>query len=578
MTFSIHIPPSLLLKNTYFLNNVFSKSPSLFLNQSKYRTFHHLTQYPYLHSPKILEKANIFERHNFCTSSVCGNALKQNSSTPVANQPAQPGKKKRNKEYRESATGILQRKLEWCSKQGDVMEALRLYDDARSQGVALGKVHYNALFYLCSSDGDDSGEGLRRGFEIYKQMGVEGIEQDEATFTTLARLAFKKEDPEMAFELVKKMISAKIVPKLRSYDPALFGFCKKGDADKAYEVDEHMVGGGVYPEEAQLAALLEVSARVEKGDKVYETLHRLRASVGEVVESTGGIIEEWFKSRAAREVGKESWDVEKVKEGILKGGGGWHGQGWLGMGEWKVVRTEMEESGVCCCCGERLACIDIDPLETENFAKKLSRLACQREKMSDFVKFQHWLRSEGPFDAVIDGANVSLNNAHAFSFFQLNAVVELVREMSPTKRYPLIILHIGRVVSGPANNRNNKKLLDKWRKAGALYVTPKGSNDDWYWIYAAVSSKCLLVTNDEMRDHLFQLLGRSFFPRWKEKHQVRYLATRQGTILKMPPPYSSVIQESERGSWHVPIVVTGEDTDSPRQWICATRASTSSSS
>lgn len=41
-----------------------------------------------------------------------------------------------------------------------------------------------------------------------------------------------------------------------------------------------------------------------------------------------------------------------------------------------------------------------------------------------------------------------------------------------------------------------------------------------YWLYAAVSSKCLLVTNDEMRDHLFNLLGNNFFPRWKEKHQV----------------------------------------------------------
>jgi len=48
------------------------------------------------------------------------------------------------------------------------------------------------------------------------------------------------------------------------------------------------------------------------------------------------------------------------------------------------------------------------------------------------------------------------------------------------------------------------------------------SNCSRYWLYAAVSCKCLLVTNDEMRDHLFQLLGNSFFPRWKEKHQVTY--------------------------------------------------------
>lgn len=52
-----------------------------------------------------------------------------------------------------------------------------------------------------------------------------------------------------------------------------------------------------------------------------------------------------------------------------------------------------------------------------------------------------------------------------------------------------------------------------------------------YWLYAAVSCKCLLVTNDEMRDHLFQLLGTSFFPRWKEKHQVFSLSICNSLII-----------------------------------------------
>lgn len=41
-----------------------------------------------------------------------------------------------------------------------------------------------------------------------------------------------------------------------------------------------------------------------------------------------------------------------------------------------------------------------------------------------------------------------------------------------------------------------------------------------YWLYAAIKFKCLIVTNDEMRDHTFQLLGNDFFPKWKERHQV----------------------------------------------------------
>lgn len=43
-----------------------------------------------------------------------------------------------------------------------------------------------------------------------------------------------------------------------------------------------------------------------------------------------------------------------------------------------------------------------------------------------------------------------------------------------------------------------------------------------YWLYAAVKLRCLLVTNDEMRDHIFELLGSNFFNQWKERHQVRY--------------------------------------------------------
>ncbi|CAN7006285.1 unnamed protein product [Brassica rapa subsp. trilocularis] len=44
------------------------------------------------------------------------------------------------------------------------------------------------------------------------------------------------------------------------------------------------------------------------------------------------------------------------------------------------------------------------------------------------------------------------------------------------------------------------------------------------------SCKCLLVTDNEMGDLLFQLLGRSFFPSSKENHQVR-ISVSSTTIL-----------------------------------------------
>lgn len=500
-----------------------------------------------------------------------------NDSSSLPNPLSRKAKRKARLEVPEI---ILRGKLNKCSLEKDLREAIRLYDEARVNKVPLNVDHYNVLLYLCTAgsnsgregDGFEGVFGLKKGFEIYKQMSLDNVAPNEATFTNAARLAAAEQDPEMAFDLVKQMKACGILPKLRSYGPALFGFCAKMMAEKAYEVDAHMVENGVLAEEPELSALLKLSYEAEKTEKVYEMMHRMRAAVRQVSEETAGVVEDWFSSKSAEDIGKENWDVGKVKDGILKGGGGWHGQGWLGTGKWKVVRTEVDESGVCRSCGEKLICIDIDPKETENFGDSLVKLACEGGVKADFVLFQAWLRRHGPFDAVVDGANVSLVHQVTFSFQQLKCVVNQLREMSPSKKLPLVILHRNRVKRGPATDPSNKKFLESMKKAGALYLTPHGSNDDWYWLFAAVNSKCLLVTNDEMRDHLFQLLGTGFFPRWKEKHQVRLTPAKPGLNLHMPPPYSKVIQESEQGNWHVPTVV-GDDLETPKQWVCATRKS-----
>ncbi|KAM1608270.1 hypothetical protein EV1_020255 [Malus domestica] len=60
-----------------------------------------------------------------------------------------------------------------CSRHGQLLQALSLYDEARSNGVPLSLHHYNVLLYLCSSNGgsDDGDAGLKRGFEISRQSG-----------------------------------------------------------------------------------------------------------------------------------------------------------------------------------------------------------------------------------------------------------------------------------------------------------------------------------------------------------------------------------------------------------------------
>eukprot|EP00253_Pinus_taeda_P010705 PITA_10705 len=444
--------------------------------------------------------------------------LNLNSQTNVFERAESTQSKKKR---RHSPKGKLRFGLDMCSKRGDLLEAISLYDTALLEGVELNQHHYNVLLYICSSaamgnlrsvksgsednsryehdihpsngdhemaekdkDGTSEDEAeieiteemmelaLKRGFEIYQQMHSQQIPPNEATFTSVARLAVAKGDGDFAFEMVKQMPAYNVVPRLRSFSPTLFAFCKNMEVEKAYEVDAHMTAFGIQPEELELTTLLKLSAEAGREERVYSLLHRLRASIRQVSPSTANVIEQWFKSEVAKEVGTTSWGTRKIREASVARGGGWHGQA----------------------------------------------LALHREAESDFTTYQEWLDNNGPYEAIIDGANVCLYQQkfveRNFSFSQLNVVVNSIRERSREKKWPLIILHNKRTRVGPANEPMNKLLIEKWKRVGALYTTPTGSNDDWYWLYEA---------------------------------------------------------ESERASWHIPIV-GGDDIEISRKWLCITRS------
>jgi hypothetical protein len=86
----------------------------------------------------------------------------------------------------------------------------------------------------------------------------------------------------------------------------------------------------------------------------------------------------------------------------------------------------------------------------------------------------------------------------------------------------VVVFLNARHVSSPLMPPHAEPIVRSWRDAGALYVTPRGMNDDWFWLHAALVRRSLVVTNDEMRDHHFQMLAQRGFLRWKDRHQVRF--------------------------------------------------------
>jgi hypothetical protein len=103
-----------------------------------------------------------------------------------------------------------------------------------------------------------------------------------------------------------------------------------------------------------------------------------------------------------------------------------------------------------------------------------------------------------------------------------------------------------------------------------LFVVPKGSNDDWYWLYGTVAAgrKGVLISNDEMRDHIFGLLRPRYFSRWLTHHRHLYNIEKThsdallGLKILTPPAFTACVQQiPSTGAWMIP---KGGD-----QWLCA---------
>ena len=137
---------------------------------------------------------------------------------------------------------------------------------------------------------------------------------------------------------------------------------------------------------------------------------------------------------------------------------------------------------------------DLEAPEWATFASGIADLARQREKHpKDFTLFQEWLSQHGPYDVIVDGANVALYGQNfaegGFSFGQLAQCLDLVQQDLPGAK-PLVFLHQARLKHPLAKQPGAALLIQRLQAGHQLYSTPFGSNDDWW-----VASTCLAAFN-----------------------------------------------------------------------------------
>ena len=184
-------------------------------------------------------------------------------------------------------------------------------------------------------------------------------------------------------------------------------------------------------------------------------------------------------------------------------------------------------------------------------------------------KIQESSMKRPAYDFVIDGANVGYykqNFANAPKYVDYQQIDWLIDHLLALNKRVLLVLH-KRHFSHYLMPKWASPIAEKWKGLGVLYCTPAGSNDDWFWMHAALccGRDTLVISNDEMRDHHFQMLAYRSFLRWKERHQVHFSfgewtkdCKRRQVELTYPDVYSRRIQRLNEFSLVIPLPKRGD--------------------
>ncbi|WIA12316.1 hypothetical protein OEZ85_012372 [Tetradesmus obliquus] len=396
---------------------------------------------------------------------------------------------------------------------------------------------------------------------LLADLEAQGQALDEQLYLQLARVAGIMGDPDKAFDYAKQLVAAhqaggpsasKLAPRLRDFQPALVGYALSGKAGKAAEVIELALQTCTQDlTEPEFALWLEAIANGGSYSQLADALAAMAGELNAVRGSTLALVEHFFKSERAAAalaaggplagLGKSSWQLQ-----------------WVTPDE----QGKVEEAG-----GVALQMLDLSEADWAAFGQQVKQLAEQQEKQAGkFQVFCEWLERNGPFDVMIDGANVALWGENyeggAFRPDKIRVMYDAVQKQSPDAKV-LLVLHSGRYNDARYNHKEAFEWMEGLRKAGRFYVTPGGSNDDWYWMYAAVQARerGLLVSNDQLRDHVWNLLRPKHMLKWTQRHIIRFSFNFHKTeaYLQHPLPYTPCVQQfPQQGVWLLPEAASAE--------------------
>lgn len=381
-----------------------------------------------------------------------------------------------------------------------------LEDAKTAQESASSLGQWNAILAKIESDGE-----LADFKEAWTKM-VETTVPNEASYFLLMR-AGRKETGHVC-TCFRRMLAAKIAPHVRDYVLIITAEAQEGNAQLAWDWYEDMRGSGLLPDERILTALLKAAVTDPTlAPDVLDVTVRFLPSI-QTPECASAL--EGFSDCTGFTV----TSVDKVAaDGALSD-------------TLKLKKVDIRES-------------DIQNLKNKLIHNLKTGMKRQYE---DFCKFKAWLTRRGPYHVVIDAANVAYGGK---KYFDWGRVLSLLKELERRKVESVLVIVHEKWLS---SERGTVESIEQLRRSSSAYVVPARSNDDWYWLYAGLFSgaKCIVITNDECRDHAYESLKPAMLAAWRDAHRTTYSLDSKNAkkiVLAERVPYTMRSQIPEDNTW-----------------------------
>jgi len=208
----------------------------------------------------------------------------------------------------------------------------------------------------------------------------------------------------------------------------------------------------------------------------------------------------------------------------------------------------------------------------------------------DLDRLKVLVEEDGPFDIVIDGANIHFrrNTRGQCGFFEISRNLFQVNKYFSDLGWKVLLIH-----KQDFFKTHHHSQINRLKNVKTLILSPSSENaDDLFVIFSALScgDKCKILSNDKFRDHFRTLEKKdgatyNMFMRWLISHQAKVEQFKgykqpknaEGITYHCDPefywPFEQVLHThkcEETGCWHIPIQPEKHQYQYyiPYQWVC----------